>query len=306
MNRLLILATLVCSVPVLHAADVAVYHVGNSLSQDMWYAFPPLAAQFVKTHGGTSYEWGFHFRPSTGISYIVHHPEADGTKSQVGPWTSALSERHWDFVTMQPYYATAGEPSTLASDTAAMQTVIRETRKNPANAGTRFFIYAAWPSVNAGDPGSYAKSYLILTRNAADQTSSLARTYIADLCAAMSATESDIAIIPVGEVLYVIDQHMQAGKVPGFTSIIQLHRDVHHLNGLGHQVAAWTTYAVLFKQSPVGLPFQDLKGVVVAPFTDPAAKDIQPEAIALLQGLIWDVVGPAVNGKKTKDKTKRP
>lgn len=301
--KLCVVGAVVAYAP-LQAADLAVYHIGNSLSQDMWYALPPLATQFVKAQGGKTYDWGFHFRPSTGISYLVHHPDAEGTSSKVGPWTSALSQRHWDVVTMQPYFPTAGEPSTLASDSAAMQVLIQETRKNPANSTTRFFLYAAWPAVAVDDPGSYAKSYLVQTRKAADQTSSLARTYIQDLATAVSAIEP-ITVIPVGEVLYVIDQQMQAGKIPGFNSVIQLHRDPHHLNGLGRQVAAWTTYAVLFNQSPVGLPWQDLKGSATAPFADPGIKDLQSDTVATLQRVIWDVVSATGAVKSAKEKSKK-
>ena len=62
-----------------------------------------------------------------------------------------------------------------------------------------------------------------------------------------------INMVPVGHVMYGLNQWMKAGKVPGYTDIKQLFADGIHLNNVGSYVVGCTYLATLYKQSPKGL-----------------------------------------------------
>ena len=59
-----------------------------------------------------------------------------------------------------------------------------------------------------------------------------------------------VRIIPVGEVMYRLHQHMKQGKVPGYKHIAELYADGVHLNSEGEYVEAVTHYATVFQDDP--------------------------------------------------------
>ena len=66
-------------------------------------------------------------------------------------------------------------------------------------------------------------------------------------------------MVPVGHVMYGLNQWMKAGKVPGYTDIKQLFADGIHLNNVGSYVVACTYFATLYKQNPYWLPAEPYK-----------------------------------------------
>lgn len=285
------------------AETFSAYHVGNSLSCDMYIAFRKTATAYQASKGDT-YSWGFHFRNGTGITWMYANPtpppaangKIDPTRSAVGqtavslwpdsnlvPWPKALPGNHWDVVTVQPFHDTQVSTD-LATDKAAINGMIAAAKTRADNASTRFFIYAAWPAVKYGDLESYKNAYLATNMDGSMPT----RKYITTLADSVRQTHPDVAVIPVGEVLYALDEMMKTGKFQNFTSIQQLHRDPIHLNSIGENVAAWTAYATIFKQSPVGLPNDTRANGLAAPFTN--VTDVSPADLHLMQQTIWAVV----------------
>jgi len=285
------------------AETFSAYYIGNSLSNDMYNAFRKFASDYQAARGGT-YSWGFHFRNGTGLTWMFENPtpppapdgKIDFTRSAIGldatshgpasnlvPWPVALPGNHWDVVTMQPARDSKG-PTNLATDMAAMNAMIAAAKTRPDNASTRFYVYAAWPPVEYGDPASYQRLYLAPAHDGSLPT----RKFIADLADSVRKTNPSVAVIPVGEVLFALDEKMRAGKFEGFTSIQQLHRDAVHLNSVGENVAAWTAFATFFKKSPVGLPNETRGNGTVAPFTNVTA--LSAPDLQLMQQTIWDVV----------------
>ena len=84
-------------------------------------------------------------------------------------------------------------------------------------------------------------------------------------------------MVPVGHVMYELNQRMKAGKVPGYTDIKQLFADGIHLNNVGSYVVGCTYFATLYKQNPKGLPS--------APYKVEDAK-----VAAAIQDVVWKVV----------------
>jgi hypothetical protein len=179
-------------------------------------------------------------------------------------------------------------PATLGSDTVAINAMIALTKTRADNVSTRFFIYEAWPAVKYGDLNSYSTAWLAPTQNNLGAASALNRNYFTHLVSAVRQTNFNVEVIPVGEVLYVLDMKMRARQFQGFYSITQLHRDALHLNSVGQNVTSWTAYAAIFKKSPVGLRNDVLGNAAVSPFTNVTA--ISPTDMLLMQQTVWEVV----------------
>ncbi|MDD5199429.1 MAG: dockerin type I domain-containing protein [Terrimicrobiaceae bacterium] len=276
------------------------FHIGNSLTQDMFINFRNVGTRYEATQG-TNYLWGYHFRPGTSLTFIYNNPnDTISTRSAVGltsvsaqpatnlvPWPTALPGNTWSVVTMEPFPDSTA-PATLATDTASVNGMIAAARTNANNASTRFFIYEAWPTVVYSDLNSNSAAYLAPIQNIPSQPSTLARDYFTYLVAAVRQTNPNIEVIPVGEALNALDIKMRAGQFQDFTSIRDLHRDGIHMNSVGQNVAAWTAYAAIFRQSPVGLVNDVNANGVAAPFVNNTA--ISPADMLLMQQTIWDVV----------------
>jgi hypothetical protein len=300
---LLIAATLLLTVGIGNAGEFAVYHIGNSLSGDLYRYFGKVGSRYETTQGNT-YSWGYHFRPATVLTFIYAHPDAEkttsvvdltatsgGSRTNLAPWTTALPGKHWDVVTLQPHPATDQGPNLLSDNIAAINGMIAKARENPANASTRFYIYAAWTQVSTNDPNLFSRTYAASTivRANPDRTpASASRDFIELLCDRVRQTHPEVGVIPVGEVLYTLDQMMQQGEFDQFSSINQLHRDIIHLNSVGQNLTAWTAYATIFQQSPVGLPYDKDGNKVVAPFSN--VQDIDAHDLKLMQQTIWKIV----------------
>jgi hypothetical protein len=157
------------------------YHIGNSLTEDLFYDFRTVSTRYEATQGNT-YAWGFHFRPGTSLTFMYKYPTPPATPyptiSGVGetdtslwsttnlvPWPISLPGNHWDVVTMEPFPGGSTDgPATLGSDTVAINAMIALTKTRTDNASTRFFIYEAWPLVQYGDLNSYSTAWLAPSR----------------------------------------------------------------------------------------------------------------------------------------------
>jgi hypothetical protein len=281
------------------------YHIGNSLTEDLFYDFRTVATRYEATQDNT-YAWGFHFRPGTSLTFMYKYPtppatpyptisgvkETDTSRwptTNLFPWPVSLPGNHWDVVTMEPFPGGGTDgAATLGSDTAAINAMIALTKTRADNASTRFFIYEAWPAVKYGDLNSYSTAWLTPMQNNPGAASALNRNYFTHLVSAVRQTNPNVEVIPVGEVLYALDMKMRAGQFQGFYSIIQLHRDAIHLNSVGQNVTSWTAYAAIFIKSPVGLRNDVLGNAAVSPFTNVTA--ISPADMLLMQQTVWDVV----------------
>ena len=283
------------------AGTFSAYHMGNSLTGDLFTEFRNVATAYQKALGNT-YQWRVHYRGATSLKYMFDNPtgpktasiqgtDADYSWAEVGtakfmPWTVALPQNHWDVVTMQVWQDDVR--ATLKADTEAVNAIIAATKTRADNAATRFFIYAPWTVVKFDDLDSYRQAYLAPLSTDSDPVGTATRDYFRHVTAAVRQTNPEVALIPSGEVLLALDDKMRAGKFEHLTSVQQLHRDVIHLNSLGSNVTAWTAYAVIFKKSPVGLPNDIHPDKDYPPFKN--VTEVSPADLKLIQETIWEVV----------------
>ena len=295
------------------AGDFSVYHIGNSLTGDLFSKFGSIAETYAKAQGQTSH-WAAHYRGATSLTYMFQNPtgprtsslekgsqwkNVDGKAAGFVPWSTALPGRHWDVVTLQPW--NDGTKATLKGDTDAVNAIIATTRTRADNASTRFFIYAPWTGVKYDDFDSFTKSFLEETSDNPDQLMKATRDYFRHVTDSVRRTNPDVGMIPVGEVHLALDEKMRAGKFEHLTGVRDLHRDVIHANQIGAYVAAWTAYAVIFKKSPVGLPITINPGKDYPPFKE--VRDVSPADLKLMQETVWEVVNsPELRGYTNMEK----
>jgi hypothetical protein len=102
---------------------------------------------------------------------------------------------------------------------------------------------------------------------------------------AMADEPTPIYLIPGGQVMAALsDVLLVQGPVGRLTCHEDLFADDIHFNDYGAYLIALTHYAVLYQQSPLGLSHQ-LMCADGTPADDPG-----PEAAALMQNVVWDVV----------------
>lgn len=273
------------------AGDFTTYSIGNSLTQDLLYQVQGPIYTYENRLGNT-YHWGIQFRPGATLTYLHDNPRDAGqpaiTRSGIGyyassptssggwpssntqAWDVALTSaaNTWDVVTMELYKSipNTNRPysyCTLGTDTTAMNDVITKTRASNAtnNASTRFFLYAAWPdwsaNIDVHDNAQYQTNFTATTTNNDSQLGRLSRDYYQNLYNRVHIANPGVSlsVIPVGEVYYKLSTMMDSNAFSGsgLTSIGQLYRDPFHANVLGRDIIAWTAFATLFKQSPLGL-----------------------------------------------------
>lgn len=93
-----------------------------------------------------------------------------------------------------------------------------------------------------------------------------------------------VYLIPGHKMMARLYDDIEAGRVPGITSITQLFSDQIHTNELGAYAIAMIHYACIFNRSPVGLPAK------LIPNATTSTPIPSAELAAYLQTMIWDVV----------------
>jgi len=102
---------------------------------------------------------------------------------------------------------------------------------------------------------------------------------------ARAETPHPIYVIPGGQVMAAFARALETqGPVGPLASHEDLFSDDIHFNDYGAYLIALTHYAVLYQQSPVGLPHQLLRA------DGTYADDPGAEAARLMQNVVWDVV----------------
>jgi hypothetical protein len=226
------------------------YHVGNSLT---WDSQPPSLSAFAALRG-REHSAGYHILTGTPLNVIVAQPDDPNVSfgETYGRFDPALSVYAWTAVTMQPH---TGSGSTMGTDVASMLELIDLTRSNPAHASTKFYVYAAWPA----RLNSYQSQWTAPVVDSLSTPTVRAREYYDHLIKRVrAATDAEVYMIPVGEVLSEIDLLIQQQQLPGFTTISQFYRDGLHMNvAYGRYLAAATTFATLLGEEPRGLTRPD-------------------------------------------------
>jgi len=270
-----------------------VYMIGNSVTDGVnYYGFNTLAED--PSGPGNTHIWARHMIPGSPLFLLWNASEARNSGFVEEPFgypSDAFVNYEWDAITLQPFdrHLINGDPVTGEGDVA--QTIRYANLAKTKSPNVQFYILGRYPrsasTTNdpANDAASTAASWNTLYTSAFtgewDGTNET-RDYFEQLTAAATAANPSLTkpfrMIPLGEVMYSLNNKMIAGQVPGYSKIWQFYADGIHLNSIGSYVNACTFYATIYKESPVGRIIPSEYG------------SINPALALIIQQTVWEVV----------------
>ncbi|WP_108484037.1 hypothetical protein [Oceaniglobus ichthyenteri] len=257
-----------------------VFHLGHSLvGRDM----PAMLAQLARARGvdhryHSQLGWGTSLREHWYPDLPIQGYETENAHDRYRPALAAVGSGDYDAVIVTEMielidalkYHDSGDYLVKWADLA-----------RNANPNTQVYLYETWHGLD--DPGGF------LHRIDADlPTLWEGKLLASDL---RGPQPRPIHIIPAGQVMARVARAAEAAPLPGlarredlFAKTPEGDQDPIHLNDIGAYLVAVTHFAVLYHQSPVGLPTQ-VNRADGTPALAPSAP-----AAELIQRLAWDVV----------------
>lgn len=253
-----------------------VYHLGHSL---VGPHMPVMLTQLVAGHRyGAQIGWGTTLRAHWEERTSLPGYESINTQPEFADATGAIASGQYDAVVLTEMVELK-DAIKWHSSSHYLAKWARHARQ--ARPDLRLYLYETWHSLD--DPAGW------LERIDSD-SDTLWRDEI--IRRAMNDPEAGaIYRIPGGPAMAAVARAAEAGDLPDLTRRDQLFarnkdgtQDNIHLNDLGTYVIALTHYAVLYQQSPAGLPHR------LALADGQPADTLSDEAAAIVQRIVWQVV----------------
>ncbi|MGO9109030.1 MAG: hypothetical protein ACLP9L_07335 [Thermoguttaceae bacterium] len=247
---------------------LGVYFVGNSVTDTINYR---ALADLAKSRGYTQV-WGRHMIPGAPLQWIWQHPKDGFQEPPFGHYPTALANFPWDVLSLQPFDRHLdGKDGDVVMAKNFIDLAL------PKSPDLQVYVYARWPRQQKDDfDTAWLKKYTGGWDNTNESKDYFERLTL-ELRKAYPMLKKPILMVPVGQVMYELNQRMKAGHVPGYTHIKQLFVDGIHLNNVGSYVVGCTFFATLYRQNPKGLPS--------APYKVEDAK-----LAGIIQDAVWEVV----------------
>ncbi len=248
-----------------------VYHVGNSVTDTINYKGLSQLAQ----SRGHKYIFGRHMIPGAPLSWIWEHPADGFSEEPFGYYPKALPNYQWDVLTLQPFDRKLdGNDGDVVMAKNYINLVL------PKSPNLRIYVYSRWPRRDENGSLDLDKKWTRKYTGGWDGTEET-KDYFEKLTLALRKAypklQKHILMVPVGDVLYELNQRIKAGQVPGYTSITQVYSDGIHFNEVGSYIVGCTFYATLYKENP--------KGLTASPY-----KVNNPQLVGIIQDAVWKVV----------------
>ncbi|MGV6818587.1 MAG: PKD domain-containing protein [Thiotrichales bacterium] len=240
----------------------SVYHIGNSVTDGVKYQ--KLAA-LAQTQGKT-HSWARHMIPGAPLEWIWTHPNDGFKEDPYGYYPQALPNYAWDAVIAQPFDRPLDNTVKYAGRffDLALQ----------GNADTQLYILAFYPRRNWEGWGNDWEGQWL-----ADSATSTSKAFFETVAQNLTTSHPNarkVLLIPAGEVMYQLNLKINAGQVPGYTSIWDLYADDVHLTETGSYLLAVTHYTTLYREDPRSLGLGDY--------------DVQPDIAQTIREVAWEVV----------------
>ncbi len=243
-----------------------VYFVGNSVTDTINYRG---LAELAKSRGHKQV-WGRHMIPGAPLQWIWQHPKDGFQEPPFGHYPNALANFQWDVLSLQPFDRHLdGKDGDLVMAKNFIDLAL------PKSPDLRVYVYARWPRQGKDD---FDTAWLKKYTGGWDNTNET-KDYFERLTLELRKVypRLKILMVPVGHVLYELNQRMKAGEVPGYKHIKEVFADGIHLNNVGSYAVGCTYFATLYKENPKGLPGEPYK------VTDPKLAEV-------IQETVWKVV----------------
>lgn len=268
---LTILTVLLLNFAAYSQQTLRVYHVGNSVTDTINYKGLSQLAQ----SRGHNHIFGRHMIPGAPLAWIWTHPNDGFSEQPFGHYRNALTNYQWDVLTLQPFdRKLEGEEGDVMMAKNYINLAL------PKSPNLRIYIYSRWPRRNGDGSLDFGQKWLreyTGKYDGTEETKDYFERLTQELKKAYPKIQKQIFIVPVGDVLYELDQRMKSGQVPGYTNITQVYADGIHFNDVGSYIVGSTFYATLYKDNP--------KGLTAAPYNIN-----NPQLVRIIQDAVWKVV----------------
>jgi hypothetical protein len=253
------------------AKTLRVYFVGNSVTDTINYR----GLEALAKSRGYKHVWGRHMIPGAPLQWIWQHPDQGFQEQPYGHYPTALTKYQWDALCLQPFDRhIKGDQGDIVM---AKNFITMALTKSPV---LQVYIYARWPRKDKDGSLDYGEKWLRKYTGGWDgtnETKDYFERLTLELRKACPKLKKPVLMVPVGHVMYELDQQMEAGKMPGFTNIGQVYKDGIHLNNVGSYIVACSFFATLYGEHPEKL--------TTAPYGD-----IDPKVAEVIHDVVWKVV----------------
>lgn len=283
----------------LRACPDSVYLIGNSFTWDAQPNFLSTGTLFPH-HADPDIGWSVFSGKS--LTYIVANPGDAVAEGEPGPegyfpdpnWSgnyeTDFAAGSWEAITLQPHTWNGGV--FLETEIEAANTLIAEALKNPANQNTTFYIFGSWAFKEGPDRDhgrTYSENWLNgYSQNQIDNALPNIRQAFRSLYWDPVIDQNPsvtIRWIPVGEVVYRLDQELQKGTIPGLTGAwdlfdepgVHLHDPDPEDGFEGRYVAHITTLCTIWRSEP-------------STFQTGFEDDLDPAFKALVDEIVWETI----------------
>ncbi len=197
--------------------DVCVYYVG---SNEVTLAIHPQGFVLLADSRGHGYYNGFRTTSETPtLQWIWEHPKGgDPGTHRYGRFDDDLPVKTgWNALCVQPC---GGQLHGKNGDLAMASNFINLTLAN--NPDLQVYVYAAWPRPGNGD---FDTAWLKKYAGGNDGTNE-SRDYFEQMTLELRKSypklKNPVLMVPVGHVMYELNQRIKAGKVPGYKDVTDL------------------------------------------------------------------------------------
>ena len=184
-----------------------VYFVGNSVTDTINYRG---LAELAKSRGYKQV-WGRHMIPGAPLQWIWQHPKDGFQEPPFGHYPNALANFQWDVLSLQPFDRHLdGKDGDIVMAKNFIDLAL------PKSPDLQVYVYARWPRQGKDDfDTAWLKKYTGGWDNT-NETKDYFERLTLELRKAYPKLKKPI-MVPVGHVMYELNQRMKAGQVPGYT-----------------------------------------------------------------------------------------
>jgi hypothetical protein len=235
---------------------MTVFQIGNSHT---WDLKPNYGLKKIFEAGGVPLENDYQIVCGQSLDYIVKNPE-DSCIAPIGysDYVDALIDQSWDVVTLQPFPGASGQ-----AEADALIDLVDLARWRSLDGDTRYLVYCTWPIVRDQELLSYDyDAAWSLPFVGTDQPTLANREFFIYAMKAVRDEFPDLPVeaIPVGAVMEEFHLRALNGQIAGFSGAGALYRDTHHINNVGHYIAALTAYVVITGNPAMDLGDREISG----------------------------------------------
>jgi hypothetical protein len=232
---LVVCVALITRVVAVAEEPLAVFHVGNSLT-DQAYGMHDIAKE-----RGHETKFGRHMIPGAPLQWLwEHRDEGFRAPDRNRPADEILKSERWDALILQPFGRSPENSIEYGVNYAAAAYA--------GNPDCQVYVFANYPDI-----GKAQEKKALWEERWLSETDTRGRATFEKIAEGISSKFPDkkpVRMIPVGEVMYRLQLRMKEGKVPGYQHIADLYADGVHLNSEGKYLEAVTHYAVVFQDDP--------------------------------------------------------